>query len=258
MNTFDLYAAYYDLLYQDKNYSHEVNYINSLIAAHGGKSNGSILELGSGTGGHAIHFAQSNCIVHGIDISAEMIQRANKAKKSLSIETAQRLTFDLGDVRTFRANKQFDTVISLFHVMSYQTSNSDLLAAFKTARAHLNLSGLFIFDFWYGPSVLSDRPGTVDKVVENEQLKVFRHTTSNMLINRNCVDVCFDIKIQIKQSKDHSQHITEHHMMRYLFLPEIEHYLSLNNLKIVISQAWLEDDSLSDANWYGCVVAKAI
>jgi SAM-dependent methyltransferase len=258
MATFDLYAAYYDLLYQDKDYSHEVNYINSLIAAHGGKAGGSILELGSGTGGHAVHFAQSDCIVHGIDISAEMIQRANKAKGNLPNEVAQRLTFDVGDVRTFRAESCFDTVISLFHVMSYQTTNSDLLSAFKTARVHLNPGGLFIFDFWYGPSVLSDRPCIVEKVVENETIEVFRYTTPTMITDRNCVDVRFDVTIRLKEQGGDSQPLTENHLMRYLFLPEVENYLDLSGFKIVASNSWLKQEHLSDIDWYGCVVAKAI
>ena len=38
-------------------------------------------------------------------------------------------------------------MISLFHVMSYQTTNADLLAVFATAAAHLRPGGLFLFRF---------------------------------------------------------------------------------------------------------------
>ena len=49
---FDAYAAYYDLLYQDKNYHKEAKYILRLLEDNG-ISSGKILELGSGTGKHA-------------------------------------------------------------------------------------------------------------------------------------------------------------------------------------------------------------
>ena len=49
---FDAYAAYYDLLYKDKDYAGETEYVHRLIQRFnpGAKS---ILELGSGTGKHA-------------------------------------------------------------------------------------------------------------------------------------------------------------------------------------------------------------
>ena len=46
---FDSYAAYYDLLYRDKNYKAEVVYICRLLKKYKIDS-GTILELGSGTG----------------------------------------------------------------------------------------------------------------------------------------------------------------------------------------------------------------
>ena len=34
-------------------------------------------------------------------------------------------------------DKKFDVVVSLFHVMSYQNSNSELFKAFEVAKKHL-------------------------------------------------------------------------------------------------------------------------
>jgi SAM-dependent methyltransferase len=257
-STFDLYAAYYDLLYRDKDYSNEVNYISSSILASGGVSEGSILELGCGTGGHAVHLASSNRMVHGIDLSAEMVQRANASKSTLPTHLNEKLTFEVGDIRSFRSTQKFDAVVSLFHVISYQTKNEDIINSFNTARYHLQPGGLFFFDFWYGPSVLSDRPKVVEKVVEDEFIQVLRHTTPTMLIDQNCVDICFDVDICLKQHGAVKQRLTEHHLMRYLFLPEIEYYLSLCGLAVVSAQTWLQHAPLTDRSWYGCIVARAI
>ena len=58
-----------------------------------------------------------------------------------------KLTFSLGRIQGLDLHRTFDVVISLFHVMSYQVSNSDIMEAFATARRHLNPGGIFIFDF---------------------------------------------------------------------------------------------------------------
>lgn len=54
--------------------------------------------------------------------------------------------------------KKYDAVMSLFHVVSYLNSDRDLALAFETAAEHLHPGGLFLFDFWYGPAVLSQKP----------------------------------------------------------------------------------------------------
>ena len=55
-------------------------------------------------------------------------------------------SFERGDIRFIRLADKFDAATALFHVISYQTTNEDLLAAFHTARAHLGEKGLFIFE----------------------------------------------------------------------------------------------------------------
>jgi SAM-dependent methyltransferase len=215
MSTFDLYAAYYDLLYGHKDYAQEVQYINNLVKANSSIEAGSILELGSGTGGHASHLAQFGHTVSGIDLSPRMVEKAKANSANLPPEFSQRLKFEVGDIRSFRCDKQFDIVISLFHVICYQNSNSDLAAAFATARAHLKLGGLLIFDFWYGPGVLSDPPRNIERIVEDEIIYVKRHTTPKMLVNKNCVDVRFDVDVNVKATGEY-QKIIEHHYRTHL------------------------------------------
>jgi hypothetical protein len=42
--------------------------------------------------------------------------------------------------------------------MSYQIETNEIEAVFKKVSEHLAIGGLFLFDFWYGPAVLSDSP----------------------------------------------------------------------------------------------------
>ena len=51
------YGAYYDLLYRDKDYAAEADYVAGALR-HDGASVTELLEFGSGTGRHAVQVAQ--------------------------------------------------------------------------------------------------------------------------------------------------------------------------------------------------------
>lgn len=253
MTVFDLYAAYYDLLYKDKDYSAEAQYVTSLIRGARPAAN-TILELGSGTGAHAQLLATAGFSIVGVDISRPMVERALERRRTWSPLIQSRTSFAEGDIRAHRAGLHFDAVISLFHVMSYQTTNADQDAAFATARAHLDTSGIFIFDFWYGPAVLSDRPRNVVKEVSDDRIAVRRRTTPTMYVNDNCVDVRFDVDI-LSRADARAERLTEVHRLRYLFLPEILNRLAGNGMSLLKAEAWSTREPLSDRSWYGCVIA---
>ena len=53
---------------------------------------------------------------------------------------------------------------------------------FKTAAKHLKQNGVFIFDFWYGPGVLTDPPALRQKRLENNEMKTKDGNISHWLI----------------------------------------------------------------------------
>lgn len=238
---FDAYARYYDLLYRDKDYAAEAAY----VAAHIRKSTPAarrILELGCGTGAHAEHLARLGYTVHGVDRSATMLAGAEERKVALPAEVAARLSFSLGDVRSVRTGETCDAVISLFHVMSYQTTDADLDAAFETAAAHLQPGGVFLFDFWYGPAVLTQRPDTRVRRLSDDEIEVTRIAEPVMLPDENRVDVNYTVFVKQKATGAISE-ITETHAMRYLFLPELER-LGQGRFAQRESCAWMSDAPL--------------
>jgi predicted TPR repeat methyltransferase len=86
----DAYGRYYDLLYRDKDYAAESEYVASHIRKHVPRAK-RILELGCGTGGHAVLLAAMGFDVHGVDLSEAMLGRANARKASLPKAVAARL-----------------------------------------------------------------------------------------------------------------------------------------------------------------------
>jgi SAM-dependent methyltransferase len=249
---FDLYAAYYDLLYEEKDYIGESEYICKLLASENFYE-GQILELGSGTGKHAELLARKNFSVHGVDLSDAMVSAANeRIPKALSTK----LSFQNGDVRKIKLNRKFDVAISLFHVVSYQISNEDLIAMFSTASEHLNAEGIFIFDFWYGPAVLSDRPSVKIKRFENDNISVIRIAEPQIYPNENLVNVKFSLQITTKQNLEIKE-IQENHRMRYLFLPELRLLLKDACFEVVLAEKWMSG-SLGFDSWQGVIVARKV
>jgi SAM-dependent methyltransferase len=245
MTVFNEYARYYDLLYRDKDYRAEAYYVHGLIQTRlpGART---ILNLGCGSGRHDRCLAELGYTVTGLDFSEEMLSAATRSAAGNG-----KLRYRLGDVRTVRLAETFDVVISLFHVMSYQVTNTDLKHAFTTAHTHLKPGGLFLFDCWYGPGVLSDRPTVRTKELEDEDISVIRHAEPIMHPNENVVDVNYRVEITNKQSGKTS-YICETHRMRYLFLPEIMEYLEGVGLHHRFSMRWMTEDAPDDTTWYLC------
>jgi len=249
------YARYYDLLYRDKDYAAEADYVAILIKDfHPGAQ--SILELGSGTGIHASLLARKGFMVHGIERSPEMLAKSKTLTENLAAEQ-ERLTFSSGDIRAIRLNKHFDAVIALFHVISYQTTNDDVTAAFKTARQHLNTGGIFIFDIWYGPAVLTDRPAVRIKRMADDQTEVTRLAEPVLHPNENRVDVHYHMFVRTRSAQAVSE-LQETHAMRYFFKPEIERIASNAGFQCLHAEEWLSGRTIGCDTWGVCFLLGAV
>ncbi len=246
------YANYYNLLYKDKDYKSEADYIHSLIQQFAPQSK-SLIDLGCGTGKHAFEFEKLGYEVTGVDLSPQMvaIANANKEKNNSTI------SFGEGDIRNYTDSKKFDAVVSLFHVMSYQTTNDDLEKAFLTANNLMADDGVFIFDCWYGPGVLTDLPTSRTKNFEDEILSVSRKSKATIDYNTNVVEVIFDVEIKNKITNTLST-LEEVHPMRYLFKPEIELLCLKYNLKIQALHNWMDKEAPTEKSWYSVFVMTKI
>jgi SAM-dependent methyltransferase len=256
MSVFSRYAAYYDLLYQDKNYVEEAQFIDRLLRQYGQDPH-SILDLGCGTGRHAALLANQGYLVHGVDTSANMLQQATQRQALLEPEVANRLQFSQAEIDKVQLFQTFDAVVSLFHVISYQTSNQALQNTFQTVKSHLKPGGVFIFDIWYGPAVLHHRPSVRVKRVEDDRWSLTRIAEPTLDPHRNCVTVQYQIWVQDKTLSTPPQTFYEHHQLRYLFQPEIELLLLQAGLHLLDTREWLTAKQPSMDSWSIYFVASA-
>lgn len=254
MTVFAGYSRYYDLLYRDKDYNAEALYISQLIKTHAPEAT-SIMEIGCGTGAHAAELAAMGYSVDGVDMSAGMLEAADVRSRDLAPDIQSKLCFTQGDARSVRLGRKFDVVISLFHVMSYQTSNEDLAAAFQTAKDHLEPGGIFVFDCWYGPAVLRQWPATTRKHLSDDDTTVDRIAEPLIHPNRNVVDVNYTVTVTDRKTGT-VEELRETHYMRYLFTPEIEMALAAAGMKLIDSRAWMSHERPGFDSWGACFVGR--
>jgi SAM-dependent methyltransferase len=248
------YASYYDLFYADKDYPAEVAFVQDVIHRYNPRAN-SLFEFGCGSARHAVEFVQTGFRVTGIDRSAEMIALGHERRKKLPPQLREQLNLMQSDAINFRSTDKSDAVVSLFHVVSYQTTNEALQGIFNSARATLMPNGLFVFDFWYGPAVLTEGPQVRIKRLATSSHNLIRIAEPEHQVNRNVVDVRYTL-ISIDQETGIAEQQREIHSVRYLFLPEIELIAASNGFEIVEAGEWLTGKSLHEHCWSGYVAAR--
>ena len=249
---FEKYAQYYDLLYQDKDYQKESGYISSLIKKYQPETS-KILEFGAGSGIHGRILANAGFHVSGIERSQKMIDLGHSSNQGKD----QNSSFSCiqGDCTSTILGDNFDTVISLFHVLSYQTSNEEVLAMLKNAHRQLKPGGVFIFDYWYAPAVWNLGPTLRVKRVSNQQLAITRIAEPECFRDQNIVHVNYQTFVEDLKSNYISQ-IKETHEMRAFETEEIKEFASQTGFTLLHSEEWLTSHTPSKETWGVCTVLK--
>jgi len=249
------YASAYDHLYDEKDYVGECDMIEALITADGAEPR-RLLDLGCGTGNHAIPLARRGYTVAGVDISEAMLARARE--KAAALGAAAKTAFYRGDVRTFRLNAQnFDAALMMFAVLGYQQTDEDVAAALDTARAHLVPGASFVFDVWYGPGVIADKPGPRNRVVEKGADRIMRQTNTEIDESRHLCSVRFDVDVW--QNGVQTARTREEHIMRYFFPDELEKFARASGFTLVTLRCfpnWKEP--IVSSSWNAVGMLRAI
>jgi SAM-dependent methyltransferase len=241
------YSRYYDLLYQDKDYETETQYLLQLMRSFRGGAK-ELLELGCGTGNHAAVLCREGYRVTGLERSGDMVTRANN--KGIEGFRAEQ-----GDITNFTVNATFDVALSLFHVVSYLESNTDLLSCFNAVNRHLNAGGIFIFDVWYSPAVYHLQPRTRVKRIEDELIKVTRVAEPEIHVNEQVVDVNYEILIQNKLTGITESH-KEKHPMRHFNMAEIDLLARLTGFDMLRAEEFATGKPPGKDTWSVCFILQ--
>lgn len=252
MEVFKDYALYYNAFYQDKDYAAEAGQVDAVLKKYG-SSIANIINYGCGTGRHDIEFSKLGYCCTGIDMSKKMIDMATENSR----QQGCKIDFFVADIRNYEPTKKYDAVISLFHVMSYQNSNNDVMSVFKSARKALDKGGVLLFDVWYGPGVLNDKPSVRVKEAEDDKYRLVRTACPVMHDKTNVVDVCYEVFV-IDKKTEKTKIINEIHSMRYFFQPELEFYLKETGFELMDNlDCWTLGETSYDS-WTSYFVARAL
>jgi len=256
MLVFDhLYADQYDQFYVDKNYQAECDLIEKAIERHAQRPVKHILDVGCGTGAHALELAARDYRLTGVDLSRHMLDRAREKAKTLP--ESQMPIFVEGNAKDFSTGNTHDAAIMMFAVIGYLTRNEDIIQALRNIRSHIAEGGLFICDFWYGPSVLSIRPTDRVRLFSNAEKRTIRTASTRLDIVHHCADVTFNIWTLENQTL--VGEVQEVHRMRYYFPQEFKLFLEMAGFEMCSISAFPSlDTDLSDECWNALVVARAI
>ncbi|TAK58160.1 MAG: class I SAM-dependent methyltransferase [Dehalococcoidia bacterium] len=246
------YAGAYDAFYAEKDYDAECDMIEAAFRRHASAPVRTLIDLGCGTGNHALRMARRGYAVTGIDLSAEMLRRAHA--KAGDAELA--VDFHQGDVRYFDADATFDAALLMFAVLGYQHDDEDVLETFRNIRRHLRPGGLLAFDAWYGPGVLADPPGSRSRTVETDDGPMLRSVTSEMDARRHLCRVHYRLS---RMAGGRAECVAEEtHVVRYFFPDELELQLAVSGLELVALGDFHEPDREPDErSWNAFGVARA-
>ncbi|WP_342589110.1 class I SAM-dependent methyltransferase [Staphylococcus coagulans] len=135
MMQYENLSVFYDRLTEDQPYDKWLSIIKDTL--HAAQAH-SILDIGCGTGNLTQFLPQLATEVVGMDLSPEMIARAQ--------QKSEHVNWIHGDMTAFNLNRQFDLVTILCDSLNYVVEEADVMATFNHVFHHLNQQGSFIFD----------------------------------------------------------------------------------------------------------------
>jgi len=249
------YSRYYDILYSDKDYNAECDYLQSLFKELSTRRVRKIIDVACGTGGHSVPLAQRGYKILARDLSADMLEVA-RSKVSVS-GLGSRVSLEKGDMRNLKDLGRFDVCLCMFASIGYLSSLEEILKTLEAMRSHLNTGGLLIFDFWNGLAVLTVKPSRRAKTAYGKGLTITRAATPLLDPVHNLCRVRYDISVM-----DGSRRIDEFsevHSMRYFYPEEIRLLLRLSSFELVSFHPFLERRrSVGMRDWNVTAVARAV
>jgi len=250
-DVFGDYAAYYDLLYRGKNYEAECDFVEEVFRRHAARAPQSVLDIGCGSGNHALPLARRGYAVTGIDASSGMLKLAREKTRASGIL----IDFHQDDMRSFSLGRTFDAAVCLFAVISYLPSNDDLSAMLANVKRHLAPGGLLVIESWNGLAVMKIGPTDRHKIVNDGKLEVVRLVSPELKASSHLCRNHYTMLVLENGVLSHT--IKETHVMRYLFPQELSYFLTVAGFEVVRICAFPElKKDLDENEWNMAVIAR--
>ncbi|HNI44424.1 MAG: class I SAM-dependent methyltransferase [Chitinophagales bacterium] len=198
------HAFWYDLTYEWKNYAHDSQILQDIIAQYQQSKGNSILEVACGTGNYISHFLPKYQMT-GVDLSEDMLAVARQ--KFPNVEFYQ------NDMRNFSLPQEFDVVMCLFSSIAY-LGEADLLPTIANFAKHTRQGGLVIVEPFVDPDKVNPKHLHFLKV-EKPDVLISRHSVAQREDNKLILNFHFLVTTEQSTSYFQEKHITT------LFEPQV-------------------------------------
>lgn len=111
-----------------------------------GLADGSVLELGCGTGRILIPTAAAGYDITGLDFSDHMLARCRQKLESQPQEVQKRIRLIKSDMAGFDLAETFSLVTAPFRVFQHLISAEEQLSCLRCINNHMEMGGKFVFD----------------------------------------------------------------------------------------------------------------
>ena len=205
------YSKLYDHIHGGKDYVADINKILTLLKTIPNFSpKPKILDFGCGTGKHLGILYEMGYEVQGYDPSPSMIEKARESYPEIQFEN------DLSAL-----SSDFDLVISLFDVLSYQINDEEAGLYLSQILSKVNADGAAILDYWNLEGLRNDPPQNRIRRFESFGNTYERQVTAQSNSERRITD----LHIQVQNITTQNTIYSENHRMRAYEEGEIKEFL---------------------------------
>lgn len=166
---FNLEAKFYDKIWGKYDYDADVKFLGDLFKEHDCRC---IIDVGCGTGNHAIRLSRLGYEVTGVDISPTMLKIAKEKDKEAKIRFIQADMKELE--RVIPKGQKFDAAICLGQTFYHLITNRDVQMFLNGLHKILKRNGLFIFNARNARKISEDHLNKLllDHMIMEEKLQL--------------------------------------------------------------------------------------
>lgn len=199
-----------------------------------------MLDVGCGTGSHALCFAQHGCEIIGTDLDADAVETA---RQKCNGQFDGQLTFHHNDVNAL-SERDFDLAVSMFNVVNYIDSAEALAAFFTGIAQRLRGGGAYIFDCWNGVAAMIDPPCVKHHRVKTEQQTIEVNTWPSIDLINQTVNVTNHVEVV---EADGTKTQFNYDYVSVLWTPrQLREALIAAGFEVVRISRWMEPDYDAD------------
>ena len=214
------------------------------------KNNGSILELGCGTGRVSIELAKAGHNITGLDLSQKMLEVYRDKITALPNEIQNRINIVNGNMSKFHLNKKYSLIIAPFRVFQALTDDIDIKNCLSCIKEHLENDGTFIINV-FRPYKILDTDWCSGKKLQWEREDP---RTGNYVIKsdlREKIDTKKQIIYpkfiyEIKDKQGNVVEIVEELELRYYYYDQLKTLLIDNGFTIDEEFGWYDKSEIEN------------